>query len=185
MSTSKSLLLLAQRAWAKRDQFGQCSLPLEIRQRWWKETDYSKKPLRGSEELIKILKRFRTAPRMREVHAPMPRETWQETFGDRSYEMTLRYRGDHPFLLRIMPSDAPVSPTTTRRLIGVGEDQPFLLCAESTVPIDAVRSALARLGYEMVPLPKASKAPVRLSTPSTESPWSVEILEKPDDGGDA
>jgi hypothetical protein len=142
MSTQKSLLLLTKRAW-RRDELGKSSLPLELRQRWWRETDYSRKPLGASKELIEILKNHKRALARSASHPTVRRETWAETFGDARYEVTLRLRADDPFLLRIMPASAPASPTMTRRMIGEGHQ--FLLCVESTVPDEIIRAALARL----------------------------------------
>jgi hypothetical protein len=147
MSTSKSLLLLAQRAWRREltpDGPGRCDLPMAIRERWWTETDYGQKPLRATAELVELLKNFRAAPRPSSSHPPMRRKTETWVFGGRSYAVTVRARGDEPFLVRIMPSDVPTSPTMARTMIG-GEGQQFLLCVERTVPIELVRSALARL----------------------------------------
>jgi hypothetical protein len=148
MSTAKAVLLIAQRAW-RRDQHGQCALPMAIRQRWWAETDYSRHPLRASDELVETLKHFRAVPRTPEVHPPIGRkiETW--VFAARRYDVTLRLRGDVPFLLRIVPSDALASPTMTRQMIGEGEQ--CLLCVDSTVPVELVRSVLARV---LVPPPQ-------------------------------
>jgi hypothetical protein len=142
MSTSKSLLLLAQRAW-QRDQDGRCALPMATRARWWDETSYGEKPLRASDELIEILKKFRAAPRPSSSHPPMRRKTETWVFGDRKYAVTLRSRGDEPFLARIVPADAPAAPTMSRRMIGEGPQ--FLLCVERSVPVELVRSVLARL----------------------------------------
>jgi hypothetical protein len=109
-------------------------LPLRLRRRWWRETDYG--ALEPSPELIEAI---RTAPpkAKRQPSPPFRREHWEEWLDGAVFHLTLIHE---PCCILWVTRSLPGEPEMVRAMVGR-----CLLCVEPGVPEEIILRALACL----------------------------------------